>query len=70
MVIFRNLCCPLSIFEAGLGILLQVVSQLLGANLSVFAETEIRQLDVSVDIEQHVVGFKVPVNVLHLVNRI
>ena len=70
VVIFRNLCCSLCVFEAGFCIFLQVVSQFLGADFSVFAEAKIGELDVSVDVEQHVVGFEVPVNVLHLVNRI
>lgn len=48
----------------------QVVSELLRPDFGVLAESEVGQFEVSVGVEQYVVGFQVAVDILHFVDGV
>ena len=41
----------------------QIVSQLLRSHLCMLAQSKIRQLDMSVDIQQHIIWFEIAMNI-------
>lgn len=59
---------PFHLSYAALSFTLEIVCQLLGPNLGVLAESEIRQFNVSCDIKQDVIRLEIPMDVLHLMH--